>query len=166
MSVEITFEHDGSSGLVAEGSNLWDAARRLGVRLTAECNGRGECDSCAVSVIRGAELLSSVTAAEQKQLPVERLNRGERLACQVKLEGSGTVVIGPVTSKAESQSAQDAGKRFRNLPFNQKVGALIELEATMMFEAMNTIRHTSRGFIGRLLKLSEQKEKRDPHKPE
>ena len=164
MIVEITFEHDGSSGLVAEGSNLWDAARRLGVRLPAECNGRGECDTCAVAVVRGAELLSPATAAEEKNLSADRRENRERLACQVKLERSGVVVVCPVVLKG-SQTDKDSDKRFRNLPFNQKVGALIELEATLIFEAMNTIRHTSRGFVGKLLNLNERKEKQDTNKP-
>jgi ferredoxin len=58
MSVEITFEVDEGHGLVAEGTSLWDAAKRLGVRLPADCNGRGECDGCAVLINRGSELLS------------------------------------------------------------------------------------------------------------
>ena len=67
MSVEIKFEVEAQperSGIVAEGSYLWDAAKRLGVSLKAECAGRGECDTCAVTVREGGEILSQLTSAE------------------------------------------------------------------------------------------------------
>ena len=51
MSVSITFEPSGISGLVAEGTYLIDAARRMGVSLGAGCTaGKGECPACVVSV--------------------------------------------------------------------------------------------------------------------
>ncbi|HEY9282736.1 MAG TPA: 2Fe-2S iron-sulfur cluster-binding protein, partial [Pyrinomonadaceae bacterium] len=86
MSVNVQFEPDGLQGVVAEGTYLWDAAKRLGVRLPAECAGRGECDTCAVSVLEGATLLSSLTDAERERLSPERLAAGERLACQARAE--------------------------------------------------------------------------------
>ena len=70
MSVNIEWKtgEDGRSGVVAEGTYLWDAAKRLGLRLPAECEGRGECDTCAVVVVEGASLLSELTAAERERL--------------------------------------------------------------------------------------------------
>src|ERR687895_514508 len=104
MSVDIKFEPDGHYGLVAEGAYLWDAAKRLGVRLPAECKGRGECDTCAVVVEEGATLLSSLTEAERERLSPERLLAGERLACQSKVERGGELVLRsvPVTERAET----------------------------------------------------------------
>ena len=59
MSVSITFEPSGISGLVAEGTYLIDAARRMGAPLGAGCTaGKGECPACVVSVKTGANLLS------------------------------------------------------------------------------------------------------------
>ncbi|MGB8508703.1 MAG: 2Fe-2S iron-sulfur cluster-binding protein, partial [Pyrinomonadaceae bacterium] len=70
MSVNVEWKTDGEGhgGIIAEGTYLWDAAKRLGVRLPAECEGRGECDTCAVVVEAGATLLSSLTDAERVQL--------------------------------------------------------------------------------------------------
>src|SRR3954470_16699566 len=104
MSVDIKFQPDEQQGLVAEGTYLWDAAKRLGVRLPAECEGRGECDTCAVVVEQGATLLSSLTEAERERLSPERLAAGERLACQSKIEHGGEVVLRsvPVTERAET----------------------------------------------------------------
>ena len=46
MSVSITFEPSGISGVVAQGTYLIDAARRMGAALGAGCTaGKGECPS-------------------------------------------------------------------------------------------------------------------------
>ncbi len=76
MSVSITFEPSGISGVVAEGTYLIDAARRMGASLGAGCTaGKGECPACVVSVKSGANLLSLPSVAEEKQLGVEQLDQ-------------------------------------------------------------------------------------------
>jgi ferredoxin len=143
MSVEIKFEPDGRYGLIAEGTYLWDAAKRLGVRLPAECDGRGECDTCAVVVEEGATLLSSLTEAERVRLSPERLAAGERLACQAKVERGGEVVLRPVpvTERAETsdETAKDLRKEFRELPFQRKLTTLVELEAVTVYQALTAL---------------------------
>ncbi len=143
MSVNIKFEPDGRSGLVAEGTYLWDAAKRLGLRLPAECEGLGQCDTCAVVVEDGATLLSSLTAAERERLSPERLAAGERLACQAKIERGGDLVLRPVpvTEREETtdEAVKDFRKEFREMPLNRKMTTLAELEAVTMFQTLNTI---------------------------
>jgi ferredoxin len=143
MSVDIKFEPDGRDGLVAEGTYLWDAAKRLGVRLPAECKGRGECDTCAVIVEEGATLLSSLTEAERERLSPERLASGERLACQAKVERGGELVlrIVPATERAvtSDETAKDLRKEFSELPLGRKLSTLVELEAVTMFQTLSTI---------------------------
>jgi ferredoxin len=143
MGVNIRFEPEGRDGLVAEGTYLWDAARRLGVALPAECQGRGECDTCAVIVEQGATLLSSLTEAERVRLSPERLAAGERLACQAKIEHGGELVLRlvPVTERAETseEAVKDLRKEFRELPLQRKLATLVELEAVTMFQTLNTI---------------------------
>lgn len=143
MSVEIKFEPEGKNGLVAEGTYLWDAAKRLGVSLPAECKGRGECDTCAVVVEAGATLLSSLTEAERTRLSPERLAAGERLACQSKVEHGGEVILRPVpvTERAETsaETVKDVQKEFRELPLQRKVTTLVELEAVTLFQALEVL---------------------------
>src|ERR1041384_638161 len=79
MSVNVEFAADGRQGVVAGGTYVWDAAKRLGLRLPAECGGRGECDTCAVIVREGMVLLSELTNAERTRLSPERLAAGGRL---------------------------------------------------------------------------------------
>ncbi len=143
MSVEIKFEPEGLGGLVAEGTYLWDAAKRLGVRLPAECQGRGECDTCAVSVEQGMELLSSLTDAERERLSPERLAAGERLACQTKVERGGELVlrIVPATERepTSEETVKDLRKEFNDLPLGRKLTTLVEFEAATMFQTLSAI---------------------------
>src|SRR5918999_4422297 len=120
VNVEWKTEDGGRTGVVAEGTYLWDAAKRLGVRLPAECAGRGECDTCAVAVLEGATLLSSLTNAERERLSPERLAAGERLACQAKAERPGVLRLRPVPAAAREdvtteEAKQDLGAEFRRL---------------------------------------------------
>jgi len=143
MSVDIKFQPEGLNGLVAEGTYLWEAAKRLGVRLPAECNGRGECDTCAVVIEEGATLLSSLTEAERTRLSPERLAAGERLACQVRIERGGEMVVRPVpvTERAETadEAAKGLKKEFRDLPLQRKIATLVEFEAVTLVQTIETI---------------------------
>jgi len=132
MSVNVEFVPDGRHGVVAEGTYLWDAAKRLGLRLPAECEGRGECDTCSVIVREGATLLSGLTAAERTRLSPERLAAGERLSCQTKVERAGDLVLEPVLPTVRQETAeevkQDLRAEFREMPLQQKLATLVELE--------------------------------------
>jgi ferredoxin len=143
MSVNVEFVPDGRHGVVAEGTYLWDAAKRLGLRLPAECEGRGECDTCAVIVREGATLLSGLTQAERTRLSPERLGAGERLACQTKVERAGNLILEPVPVTVRQETTeevkQDLRAEFRGMPLQQKLATLIELEAiaaTQTFKAI------------------------------
>src|SRR5919202_710090 len=143
VNVEWKLEGEGRGGIVAEGTYLWDAAKRLGVRLPAECEGRGECDTCAVIVREGATLLSELTEAERARLSPERLAAGERLACQTKVEHGGTLVLEPVpvTERAETteETKKEFSTEFRSLPLQQKLATLVELEAIAAVQTFKAI---------------------------
>ena len=143
MSVEIKFEPDGPSGLVAEGTNILDAAKRLGFHIPADCEGRGECDTCAVKIINGTTLLSALTEGERKQLSAERLAGGERLACQCKAEHGGELSLRLVAQTERTRTAEektaDLKKEFTELPFERKMATLLQLETIAVTEALDTI---------------------------
>lgn len=142
MSVSITFEPSGITGVVAEGTYLIDAARRMGATLGAGCTaGRGECPSCVVSVKTGAELLSIPSAAEEKQLGVEHLDQAYRLACQTKIENHGelVVMVSTVTPRRPEAADEEAElrKKFGSLPLTKKLATLMQFEAIAMSEAFD-----------------------------
>jgi ferredoxin len=142
MSVNVEWKvgEEGRNGIVAEGTYLWDAAKRLGVRLPVECGGRGECDTCAVTVEEGATLLSGLTDAERVRLSPERLAAGERLACQTKVEHGGNLVLRPVpaTERAETtdETAKEMREEFRRMSLKKKLTTLFSLEADVAYEAL------------------------------
>ncbi len=151
MSVNVEFVPDGRHGVVAEGTYLWDAAKRLGLRLPAECEGRGECDTCAVIVREGATLLSGLTGAERTRLSPERLAAGERLACQTKVERAGDLVLEPVPATERQETTeemkQDLRAEFREMPFQQKLTTLVELEAIVATQTFKAIAEVPRSYL-------------------
>ena len=143
MSVYIKFEPQSESGLIAEGTNLLDAARRLGVRLPVECRGLDECDSCLVIVKEGASLLSSPSTAELNRLGHERHASNQRLACHATVERSGDLVLVTVshlaTENTPDKAAENLRKEFRDLPLKRKLKKLAEFEAVTAFEALTEL---------------------------
>jgi ferredoxin len=144
MSVSITFEPSGITGVVAEGTYLIDAARRMGASLGTGCTvGKGECPACVVSVKTGAHLLSPPSMAEEKQLGTEQLDQSLRLACQVKIENHGEVVVMVSTAKPKRESAPgetegELRKIFGTLPLSKKIATLVQLEAITVSEAFDS----------------------------
>ena len=143
MSVSITFEPSGISGLVAEGTYLIDAARRMGAPLGAGCTaGKGECPECVVSVKAGGDLLSPPSLTEQKQLGTENLEQALRLACQVKIQNHGDVVVmaatRPQTRQDPSDTESEVREKFGALPLGKKLATLMQLEVIAMSEAFDT----------------------------
>ena len=126
-----------------EGTNLLDAAKRLGVPIPTECHGRGECDTCAVTVIEGAGLLSSPSTSEHERLGQERLAMNQRLTCQTRVERSGELVLVSMPAQEGKETADDAARKFkeefRELPLGKKIKRLAEFEAVSAFEALTTI---------------------------
>ena len=143
MSVEIRFEPTGLSGLVAEGAYISDAARRMGVLFPVGCNLKGECTTCLVTIVTGLDLISQPSDAERRLLGEEELSRHYRLACQTVLERPGELVV-HVHPKAEQNENEvndpaTMRKKFGELPLNQKISTLVQLEALTMNEAFNAL---------------------------
>ncbi|MDT7605294.1 MAG: hypothetical protein QOF61_3291 [Acidobacteriota bacterium] len=151
MSINVEFVPEGAHGVVAEGTYLWDAAKRLGVRLPAECEGRGECDTCAVVVKEGATLLSSLTNAERVRLSPERLASGERLACQAKAERAGSLVLQPVPvaerEPTTAETTKGLSKEFRDMTLQEKFATLAELEIIAVTQTFRAISDASVGLL-------------------
>jgi len=144
MSIEIRFEPDGPSGLVAEGTSVVDAARRLGFQIP-DC---GVCDgTCAIRIVTGMTLLSDLTDTERQQLSPVRLAAGERLACQCSANLAGELVIRLVAQSERTRTAEektrDLRQEFSELPFERKIATLMQLETVAVTEAFDKITDAS-----------------------
>ncbi len=51
------------------------------------CGAKGRCTTCKVIVVSGADALSTPSRFEEKYFEIGGLKEGERLACQVLVEG-------------------------------------------------------------------------------
>lgn len=140
MEVEVKFEPSGRNGLVAPGTYIIDAAYRLGIRIEDECERKGECDTCAVKITKGAELLSEPTKAELEHLSAERRKKGERLSCQAKIEKIGELIIMTTEKpKPEVPPFETFKKEFAELPLEEKVRKLVDLEAITLSDTFNFV---------------------------
>jgi ferredoxin len=141
---ELKFEREDRSGVAVAGSYLIDATRRIGIEVEAECGRLGLCDSCAMTIKQGKDLLSAPTKAETEQLSDDRRKNGERLSCQAKIEKSGEVVIMTKEKKKEEKPSDEEKteafrKEFEELPLEKKIAALMKLEAIALSETFSFI---------------------------
>jgi ferredoxin len=95
----IKFLNENTEIVVADGANLRFKALEnrvdlytLGGKLM-NCGGYGQCGTCVVEVVAGAENLSPRTAVEERKLKKWPANC--RLACQTLVNGPVTVVTKP-----------------------------------------------------------------------
>lgn len=133
MNVFVSFEPEGQSGLVASGTYLWDAAKRLGASVPEKCSIRKECDECFFMVKEGMDSLSPVTDDELKHLGEERLNANERLACHAQIIGPDDILISiPQDEKPEVDSFEKFVKEFGKITIDKKYAVLYELEQAIL----------------------------------
>lgn len=155
--VEVKFEREEREGIVAVGTYVFDAAGRLGVAIDGECGRLGACDSCAVTFKKGGELLSAPTKAEIEHLTAGRRKKGERLACQAKLEKAGEVIIMTTEKKSaedmpeEEKKVEDFREEFEKMPLEKKMASLLELEAIALGETFSFILNSPYAVAGKVM---------------
>lgn len=93
---EVTFQPEGKTALLREGSSLLQAARLAGLRIEAPCDGHAKCGKCR---IKASGYLSAPEEKEQDQLG-SLAGKGIRLACQAKV--FGPVLVELPESKGET----------------------------------------------------------------
>ncbi len=142
MEVEIKFEREDRSGIVAIGTYLLDAAKRLGIELESE--EFGETEFFVVKVTSGSELLSAPTKTELELLSAERRGQGERFAHHAKIERLGEISVMTAEKKQEEKSTEEEKKEeyrkeFEELPLEKKIASLLELEAIALSETFSFV---------------------------
>jgi uncharacterized 2Fe-2S/4Fe-4S cluster protein (DUF4445 family) len=99
----VTYEPDGEQCVCEPDQTLLDCARRLGVRISNSCGGRGACKSCAVRIVDGPA--TEPTAGDRTFFSEDELADGWRRACQVIPQEDCRVEI-PPRSRAPSSRTQ------------------------------------------------------------
>ena len=142
--VEIKLEREGLEGVVAEGSYLIDAMKRLGKRFDGICEPQNGVHFCPISVTKGAGILSSETSVEAEYFAKNGRDDNERLACQAKLERDGEVTIMTKEKKEDpvaeaSDREAEYRKEFTELPLEKKIANLLQLEAIALGETVSFV---------------------------
>lgn len=158
---EVKFEREERDGIIPVGTYIYDAAARLGIEISEECERHGENDSCAVTIKKGAELLSEPTKAEIEHLSGKRRKDGERLACQAKIEKSGEVVVMTkekvVEEKPEAEEkTEEFRKEFEKMPLEKKVASLLELEMIALGETVSFIFNSPSEVVSKVMDVMAQ----------
>lgn len=139
--VSLAFEREGLEGVVAVGSYISDAAKRVGVRFEESCSIADGVHFCRVEVLEGGDLLSEETAAEKEYFAENDRKVGERLACVAKLEKAGDATF--MTKEKEQPNEADAmsddayRKQFAELPLDRKISQLVQLEAMALTDTLS-----------------------------
>lgn len=119
--VNIKFVKENKEIIAAPGANLRFKAQENNIDLytfmgkLAQCGGYGQCGTCVVDIVEGAQNLSPRTAAENKLL--RKRPSTCRLACQTTVNGSISVVTKPdkkeslKKAKAEAAAKEAADKQ-------------------------------------------------------
>lgn len=156
--VDIKFEREDLEGIVAVGTYVYDAAGRMGIEIDEACLRLGENDACAVTIIKGGELLSEITQAEIEQLSDARRKKGERLACQTKFKKSGEVSIMTKEKVKEEKPETEAKKEefrkeFEEMPLEKKIASLLELETIALGETFSFILNSPYEIAGKVMDI-------------
>jgi len=147
--VEVRFERENLEGIVAVGAYLIDTAKRLGIRFDDVCIPVSDVHFCSVVVSAGADLLSPETTAEKEHFQKHGRKKGERLACQTKIEKSGEVVVmteekipkepAVETAAGDDDKNEQYRKEFAEMPLEKKIANLVQLETLAFGETVSFI---------------------------
>jgi ferredoxin len=143
--VELRLEREEREGVVAMGSYLADAMRRIGFRFDDECRPDSDEHFCTVEISHGAERLSDLTKVEREHFKHFPRLKNERLACQVILEQGGEVTVMTKEKKKAEEQAKDADtgedyrKKFAELPLEKQIADLVRLEVIALGETFSFI---------------------------
>src|SRR5476651_688864 len=116
--VDIVFEREGQTGVVAVGTYLIDATKRLGIRFESDCVPARGLHACEVAIIKGAGNLSSVTKAETEHFASHGRRNNERLACEARIEKPGEIEV------MTKENTQEPKKEEKKNPLQDKFAEL------------------------------------------
>jgi len=87
----ITFAPSFKEVVIEEDRTLLDAARKAGVYIDSQCNGKGKCGKCRIRVMEGQTI--PFTSQEAEFISYQDKELGYRLACSTRITGDVTVFV-------------------------------------------------------------------------
>lgn len=140
--VIVRFEREDREGLVAVGSYLIDAVKRLGIRLPDKCSHGDGIHHCLVTIRSGSSLLSPVSQPEKEHLASLGRKESVRLACYAKINDAGEITVMTEQTKEETKNTETRSKlvdEFEALPLEKKIADLVRMEAVALGETVSFV---------------------------
>ncbi|MEW6357715.1 MAG: ASKHA domain-containing protein [Planctomycetota bacterium] len=114
----VTFEPEGKTMFVLDGTTVIEAAGRAEIILNLPCGGKGTCGKCKVEIPVGCP---SHTEKELEHLTEDEVHRHTHLACQTHIHGDMTVAIPSETRFFEQKIlVEGAGRKVAPEPSVRK----------------------------------------------
>jgi ferredoxin len=142
----IKFEREDREGVVPVGTYLSDAAKRFGIHFEDMCDAEADSHCCSLVIASGSALMSPLTKIESEYFAKHRRKTNERLACQVKIEKSGDVVImtkekpkDPTSETSAEDRNEQYKKEFAEMPLEKKIASLVQLETIALGETVSFV---------------------------
>jgi ferredoxin len=176
--VEFRLEREDREGIVAVGTYLSDAVTRMGSSFDGPCGQDPENPHrCSVHIVEGGEYLSHPTQAERDYLAIPGVSLDERLACQVRLERPGRVVVMTKEKKKEAETqtedhTESFKKEFAEMPLEKKIASLVQLEALALGETISFVINSPFALAGKVMDVMAEfgfkmeKESKEAKRPE
>ncbi|MEM2213673.1 MAG: ASKHA domain-containing protein [Candidatus Nezhaarchaeales archaeon] len=119
--IAVVFEPQGRKVEVKKGMTILDAARVAGIGIRSDCGGLGLCGKCLV-IVEDQLNLSSTSNVELQHIPVDKLRKGFRLACQSIIKGNVRIFV-PHESRLETRKilSEGVGRHFELDPAIRKM---------------------------------------------
>ncbi len=100
----VTFEPEGKSVYVLDGTTIYEATDEAGIIIKSECGGVGTCGNCKVIVIKG----DYEQTGSERFLTDEEMKKGLLLACRTKIKSDMVIEI-PLASRLFEQKILTEG---------------------------------------------------------
>ena len=119
------------------GDRLLDIASANHAHIGYFCGGNGICQTCYVTVLEGAELLSPLTETEKAMLSDRLIGEGTRMTCLATIEKPGTIRI---LSAVEEVKQMSETAPYLLPAYSAKMGweALVKFPETIALQIQRT----------------------------
>jgi len=105
--IQIVFEPEGKRVTVTRGTSIFEAAKKIGIRIRTECGGKGSCARCIV-LVSDPGSVSPPTEFEKDKIGKMETLKGKRLACLTRILSDTRIQI-PKTSRIGQRRVQVEG---------------------------------------------------------
>ena len=91
--VQIKIDRLGKSANFQNPVNLMQALLDMGLPVASSCGGVAVCGKCRIRIVSGGENLNPPNEDEKFLIEKERLEKDERISCQVEVRGPGPICV-------------------------------------------------------------------------